>query len=444
MLHFLLPRCHPELHKALDCQPLTHPEPVISNSLSHYLYDIKRRIDAQEDQWDVCKRYTNPYEYIHTAVPGKRKSVSKHKPLSRSYFKMIEMVQFFHVVTSDRKPLAAFHLAEGPGGFIEALADMRRCSRDKYVGMTIEESPAESRKHGSDSGVPGWRKSHYFLQEHRDTVSIEKGADGTGDILSMANLNHCIAKYGGWMNLMTGDGGFDFSTNFNDQEIHITRLLFAQLVYAVCLQKPGGAFILKVFDCFMPQTLDCLAILSSLYEKVYLTKPQTSRYANSEKYVVCKGFLGVTTEVRNDFVRVFGQMLSATEIQAFRFLNRELPLVFLSRMEEYNAIFGQQQIENIYYTLSLMDCYRLKQDKVDALIKANVQKCMHWCIKFGVAHHVLLANSAARSEDIDRVANSAARSEDIDRFANSAARSEDIDRVASTTTELMTNKNGLR
>jgi hypothetical protein len=81
---------------------------------------------------------------------------------------------------------------------------------------------------------------------------------------------------------------------------------------------------------------------------------------------------------------------------------------------------------------------------VDALIKANVQKCIHWCIKFGVAHHVLLANSAARSEDIDRVANSAARSEDIDRFANSAARSEDIDRVASTTTELMTNKNGLR
>ena len=331
---------------------------------------------------------------------------------------MIEMMQFFHVLTSDRKPLSAFHLAEGPGGFIEALADLRRSSRDKYVGMTIEESPSESKKHSSDSGIPGWRKSHYFLHEHRDTVSIEKGADGTGDILSMANLNHCIAKYGGTMDVITGDGGFDFSTNFNDQEIHITRLLFAQLVYAVCLQKPGGSFILKVFDCFMPQTLDCLAILSSLYEKVYLTKPQTSRYANSEKYVVCKGFLGtMSTSVQPELVRVFGQMLDNPEEKAeptaFRFLNRELPLVFLSRVEEYNAIFGQQQIENIYYTLSLMDNYRLKQqDKVDALIKTNVQKCVQWCMKFGVAHHVLFANRSVEDMMVERLQNNNAGTTD--------------------------------
>lgn len=386
MLHFLLPKSNPELYHAITCEPLPHPEPMISNSLSFYLYDIKRRIDAQESQWDVFKRYTNPYEYIHTVIPGKRKSVSVHKPLSRSYFKMIELVRFFHLLPPSDTLIRSFHLAEGPGGFIEALADLRRrsASKDRYVGMTIE-SP-------SDSGVPGWRKSHHFLQEHKDTVHIEKGADGTGDILSMDNLLHCMRKYGNGMDMITGDGGFDFSTNFNDQEIHITRLLFAQVVYAVCLQKTGGSFILKIFDCFMPQTLHILTILSSLYERVYLTKPQTSRYANSEKYVVCKGFLLTSTDSREKFMTAFAQMLAApAKIQAFSFLKKELPLLFLTRMEEYNAILGQQQIENIYYTLSLIDNY--KSDKVDALIMTNVQKCLYWCGKYGVSsHHAALGS----------------------------------------------------
>jgi len=398
MLHFLLPRTNPKLHTWMDCVPMADPQPVISNSLSHYLYDIKHRIDAQEEKWDVYKRFTNPFEYIHTLVPGKRKSVCKHRPLSRSYFKMIELVRFFNLLQSLREdvPMTSFHLAEGPGGFIEALADMRNGNgRDRYVGMTIE-SPGEP-------GVPGWRKSQHFLQEHRDTVYIETGQTGTGDILSMENLNHCIARYGNRMDLMTGDGGFDFSMNFNDQEIHITRLLFAQVVYAICLQKRGGSFILKFFDSFMPQTLDVLAILASFYDRVYMTKPQTSRHANSEKYIVCKDFLltPADTEPRASIKAAFSNMLATTEgeLQAFRFLKRNLPLLFTSRVEEYNAIFGQQQIENIYFTLSLIDNYKYKQDKVDALIKANVQKCVHWCIKYGVFYHSLFVSGDSCAAD---------------------------------------------
>jgi len=377
MLHFLLPRCFHNLH--IDCLPLHDCQPVISNSLSHYLYDIKRRIDAQEEQWDIFKRYTNPCEYIHTVVPGKRKSVCKHKPLSRSYFKMIEIVRFFHLLHPN-SPLCSFHLAEGPGGFIEAISDLRHTTSDLYVGMTIE-------KTSSQPGVPGWKKSQHFLQDHRDTVYIEKGADGTGDILSIANLNHCIAAYGGKMDLITGDGGFDFSTNFNDQEIHITRLLFAQVVYAICLQKRGGSFVLKVFDCFMAQTLDILAILTSFYEKVYICKPQTSRHANSEKYIVCRGFLSGAPLV--ELLSAFAKMMDMpAEIQAFRFIRQELPLLFVAKIEEYNAVFGQQQIENIYYTLSLME--KSKPEKVDALMRSNVQRCVQWCIKFGVVHNTLL------------------------------------------------------
>ena len=33
-----------------------------------------------------------------------------------------------------------------------------------------------------------------------------------------------------------------------------------------------------------------LYLLTMLYDQVYYCKPHTSRYANSEKYIICKGF----------------------------------------------------------------------------------------------------------------------------------------------------------
>ena len=52
------------------------------------------------------------------------------------------------------------------------------------------------------------------------------------------------------MEIITGDGGFDFSLDFNKQEAIIVELLFAQIAYAIVMQKEKGCFILKVFDCF--------------------------------------------------------------------------------------------------------------------------------------------------------------------------------------------------
>jgi 23S rRNA U2552 (ribose-2'-O)-methylase RlmE/FtsJ len=375
-------------------------KPICSNSLSNYLYDIKERIHIYEKEWDIYKRYTNPYEYIHSPVPsiynqtdaksfsnkyrGSNRSISKYKPLSRSYFKMIEITNFFRLldinetsIQSIDAPISSFHLAEGPGGFIEALVNMRENKNDTYIGITILDDVY-------DANIPAWKKSEYFLNENPN-VYIETGVDKTGDILSIANFDYCVDKYGSKMDIITGDGGFDFSVDFNSQEINISRLLFAQVAYAICLQKQKGSFILKIFDCFMQHTLDVLAILSSFYEKVYITKPQTSRYANSEKYIVCKGFL-FSQSNRNNFIpfirSAFEKMIDPLNAQyeIIRFLSVPLSNYFISRIEELNAIFGQQQIENIHFTISLIDS-KTRGEKLNTLIKANVEKCMLWCSK---------------------------------------------------------------
>jgi 23S rRNA U2552 (ribose-2'-O)-methylase RlmE/FtsJ len=342
---------------------------------------MKECLNNCEKDWDTFKKYTNPYEYIHSSIPFKKKSISKHKPLSRSYFKMIEIINTFNL-TFDTKPLCSFHLAEGPGGFIEAIANLRNCSYDKYIGMTILDI-------NNDPNIPAWKKTENFLRQHKNVI-VETGADKTGNILSIDNFIYCKEKYASSMDLVTADGGFDFSLDFNNQEINITQLLFGQIIYALTMQKKGGVFILKIFDTFMQHSIDLLYILSSFYEKVYIIKPQTSRYANSEKYVICKGFLFNSCENFYPFLyRAFDKMLSCTnkdntqELFIHRFLNIPIPFFFINKLEEFNAIFGQQQIENIHYTISLISS-KHKQDKIDNLIKLNIQKCVQWCMKNNV------------------------------------------------------------
>lgn len=403
MSFYLLPRAPLYVYKNIQyIETEEPPTNIISQSLCNYLYNIKQKITDREKQWDVFKKYTNPFEYIHTIIPLKKKSVSKHKPLSRSYFKMVEIVHTFSLLSLDNStsvtssastatatstatsavmPIHTFHLAEGPGGFIEAIVRLRNCKEDKYVGMTLLDTE-------NDYNIPAWKKSDFFLKTNPN-VSLENGADNTGNILSLENFNHVIKKYSSNMDLITADGGFDFSIDYNQQEIFIGKLLFAQIAYALCLQKRGGKFILKIFDCFMQHTLDLIYLLTSFYEKVYIMKPNTSRYANSEKYIVCVGFLHANhTEFYPYLYECFKQMVMKPDPHTLRFLNVSIPQLFIKKIEEYNAIFGQKQIQNIYYTLSLIE-NKIKHDKIENLIKTNIQKSMNWCVKYSIPYNMM-------------------------------------------------------
>lgn len=381
------------LYKNIDVIPTDDsPSIFISNSLAHYLYTMKENIDNREQQWDIFKKYTNPFEYIHTMIPFRKKCVSKYKPLSRSYFKMVELCQLFSLIPNTVLPLTTFHLAEGPGGFIEAIARTRandpivNADKDKYYGMTLLDDE-------EDVNIPSWKKSTEFLKEFHQNVVLENGIDGTGNILNLENFQHVVTKYASSMDIVTADGGFDFSMDFNQQEIMIGKLLFAQIAFAVCLQKKGGCFVLKLFDCFMQHTVDLLELLASFYEKTYIVKPQTSRYANSEKYIVCVGFLYKDcAEYYPYFHACFQKMVSIKEKHCLRFLKIPTSFGFLQKLEEYNAIFGQKQIQNIHYTFSLMDS-KGKNDKIDTLIKTNIKKSVDWCTKHRIQYNNFPANT---------------------------------------------------
>ena len=63
--------------------------------------------------------------------------------------------------------------------------------------------------------------------------------------------------------------------------------------------------------------------------------------------------------------------------------------LFITKLEEYNAIFGQQQIENIHQTIMLIE-NKHNQEKIDQMIKSNVQKSIQWCTKYQISYNILL------------------------------------------------------
>lgn len=257
---------------------------------------LKQKITPYEENhtWEKVKKLSNPFELVYTnEAPHFPPSLALQKPLSRSYFKMIEMLeisQFFDRIPKTLQTLRSAHVAEGPGGFIEAFLDRAETNRKKVTkafGMTLKPN---------GSNIPGWRRAHTFLQKHPEII-IHYGKDGTGDIYKAQNQESFVDLCSPKAILFTADGGFDFSQDYSTQEKDVYPLLISSaLIGLQCLQTEG-CFIMKLFDIFGEPTHFLIRQITYCFKDWILYKPATSRPCNSERYLICRGFKRCIPEV---------------------------------------------------------------------------------------------------------------------------------------------------
>jgi 23S rRNA U2552 (ribose-2'-O)-methylase RlmE/FtsJ len=252
------------------------------------LHAHRKRINEYEritgtSEWEYYKKIVNPYELIYTQKKYSNfpESVCLLHPLSRSYFKMTEILgltEFFKGMNTQRKIRSA-HVCEGPGGFIQGFIDQAERHRIQHVTSTaITLRPKQP-------NVPGWKRAAIFLQKHRN-VKISYGQDGTGDLLKYENQNEFIRACDISVDLFTADGGFDFSMDYDAQEQTIFPLLLASVRVGFDVLKEGGLMIVKFFDMYYDGTRDLIYFLSQHFGKWILYKPATSRPCNPEIYFI--------------------------------------------------------------------------------------------------------------------------------------------------------------
>jgi len=378
------------------------------------LYDELRRIknkiddDKYRKKWDLYKKYFNPFEFIHVSgnINRREENVAFYIPLSRSYFKMWEMITDFQLVSTDHTAVAwkSAHLAEGPGGFIEAVCQYRKrhhpCSfstigSDEYHAITLKSSC-------QNKDIPGFNRHHSFLKKN-PSVRIHYGQDNTGNLYNTSNIHSFIQEVGKEScDLVTADGGFDFSINFNSQEYLSLPLLFSQIITALPLLKQNAHFILKMYDTTLYCSAELIWMIQHFFQEVILYKPVTSRPANSEKYLIAKYFQGYSSSLYESMLELHSKKFtSISSINRF-FPSQTFPPCFAQALYDYNTLHTQQQLTITKRIITFIDndCIHSPVASVasscfppfthypitlrDSILH-SIQLCVDWCVRYQIA-----------------------------------------------------------
>jgi 23S rRNA U2552 (ribose-2'-O)-methylase RlmE/FtsJ len=362
-----------------------------NESLHRYLKAFKEQITFfyQNKKWDRYKKYVNDYELIFTTCHG-LPSLSENMPTSRSFFKMWEILgdfaQHFNMNSPERKRCA--FLAEGPGGFLEAFGTRRKqlapSTKDDLFGITLK---------SGDRNIPYWKIPPHMFDDH--SIKLLNGQDGTGNICLLPNIQSTINDIGvGTCDLVTADGGFDFSSDFNNQEAMSIKLIISEIFIALKTQKPNGIFLLKIYDIYNTITFQILYILKLLYKKIHLIKPLTSRPANSEKYVLAMGYMPDCKELP----KVLRELEIATRAQSFDEINLFLhvPVEFVSDVVYYNQFYIQKQILHIFKTIVFITACQNPSGMTpeSAILQSNLKEQLRKSIKWFAKYQLPISLSA--------------------------------------------------
>lgn len=358
---------------------------IIYSPESRALQQCKNEINSfyQEGKWDDYKKITNPYEYIFLSWNRRSsRSVTTRQPLSRSYFKMIELwkrlnlTEYLGSLVRSTGGLVTAHAAEGPGGFIEACTVMAEKNAWTFKSASAITLRSEAKN------VPGWRKASRFLTNYPQ-ITIHDGADGTGNILLKENqdafVNSVRTAHPQGVHLFTADGGFDFSSDYNAQEDSIFPLLLAETILGLRVLAKGGCLVIKCFDTTEQPTLDLIWLVSRAFCEWGLVKPRTSRAGNAERYIIGKGFLGDIDDILSVFETAqLTQSFTHSLIPTPSCDAWKRTLVLLTELQEK---IEHMEIMVIRETLDLIK--HTDQSVVKRLVKENVERSVAWCQEHG-------------------------------------------------------------
>ena len=73
-----------------------------------------------------------------------------------------------------------------------------------------------------------------------------------------------------------------------------------------------------------------------------------------------------------------------------KIFNYHINSFFLNKIQEINAIYGQQQIENILCTINHLNDFQ--KDKINKIKENNIERCKRWCDQHGQPIHPSYTN----------------------------------------------------
>lgn len=250
------------------------------------------------DDMRKARTRSNPFETIRGSIFLNRAAVKMANMDALLDFMFTNPVDEDNVSLVHANDLLYFaDVCAGPGGFSEYVLWKKKWLA-KGFGFTLR--------------CENDFKLHDFFAGHPETFDAYYGCKGDGNVYDPENIesltDYVLKQTQSGVHFMMSDGGFSVEGQENVQEILSKQLYLCQCLVALSIVRTNGHFVTKLFDLFTPFSVGLVYLMYKCFKQISIIKPNTSRPANSERYLVCKWKKPHTDTIRNHLFEV-NQML---------------------------------------------------------------------------------------------------------------------------------------
>jgi hypothetical protein len=311
-------------------------------------YSLLKCYNKFMEQPDITPSFfklANPYEYIFSTIPEINTVISKLTATNCIFYDLHEIFTFLNFFDGFTTSINSFYISE-------KLPDLIYCH-------------------------------NLFREDKNDTIISSKNIDDNITDVKVSSFDFIFYELINDTNVING--------NINQYTIQLLQFLRIILL----TQKNNGNCIIKIDHLFYKPIIDIIYIFCSLYEKVSIFKPTTNNITNFEKYIICSKFI-LNKEKKadyNDYIIKIDAFLITNNNNKSKnistILSSSIPCYFLNKIDDINIIFGQQQLETIDQLINIFK-NKNKDDKLELLKKANIQKSINWCEKYKIPHNKII------------------------------------------------------
>lgn len=282
---------------------------------------------------------SNPFETIRGNIFLNRAAVKMANMDSMFDFMFTNLVDEAGKSLVGENDLLYFaDVCAGPGGFSEYVLHRKKWEA-KGFGFTLK---------GENDF-----KLHDFFAGPSETFSPFYGLNDDGNVYDPENINSLEElvkdETDSGVHFMMADGGFSVEGQENIQEILSKQLYLAQCLVALTIVRTKGHFVVKIFDLFTPFSVSLIYLMYKCFQQICICKPNTSRPANSERYLVCKWKKPYTDTIRRHLFAINkelwlnkDQQLDILEMTPMNVLQNDRE--FFDYIYNSNNIIGKSQI----------------------------------------------------------------------------------------------------
>ena len=365
MSYFYLPRIYGDINLIKNNVIIQNDNELTTSSLVEYLNKLEKEKIKNKSSLDLFKKKCFPYYFLNSSnnKSNYNPPLNNHKPSHRKFFIYLEIL---NTIIFLQNILIKNTLVLNIGDYDISIFESYLYAINNLNKVS----------------------NFYFftMNENTKKTNLTPLRGIYNNLLNKKTLTNVFTYYKKYFNIINCDIKLKNYVKYK-KTISMSTYIYINVLYSLLMQKQNGFMILKLPNTFDNLYQEILYFISSMYEKVIVIKPQICKNLKPEKYIVCKNLLYnhnpyFLYEIISAYIDKFNENFDLFKIK--NILHEKIPLFYINKLNECNAILGQQQLEVLnsilnYCILDKNDNESQRNEKIKIIESKTKERCINWC-----------------------------------------------------------------